>query len=102
MRRVAEFKDTYSPKPKGGFATVERTYRLISPLFGGGAEPKYADMVSAVRATSLKGQLRFWWRAARAGGMSLEQMREKEAKIVGSSRVDLQACKLEYSIVSPK
>ena len=24
------------------------------------------------------------------------------AQIVGSSRVDLQACKLEYSIVSPK
>ena len=23
-------------------------------------------------------------------------------KVVGSSRVDLQACKLEYSIVSPK
>ena len=26
----------------------------------------------------------------------------KAAKPVGSSRVDLQACKLEYSIVSPK
>ena len=25
-----------------------------------------------------------------------------DAQIVGSSRVDLQACKLEYSIVSPK
>ena len=27
---------------------------------------------------------------------------EKEEWGVGSSRVDLQACKLEYSIVSPK
>ena len=26
----------------------------------------------------------------------------RAAKLVGSSRVDLQACKLEYSIVSPK
>ena len=26
----------------------------------------------------------------------------REAQMVGSSRVDLQACKLEYSIVSPK
>ena len=25
-----------------------------------------------------------------------------EVELVGSSRVDLQACKLEYSIVSPK
>lgn len=85
MRRVAEFKDAYLPKLRGGVATIERTYRLITPLFGGGAEPKHADAVSAVRATSLKGQLRFWWRAARAGGMSLEQMREKEAKIFGAA-----------------
>ena len=27
---------------------------------------------------------------------------ETKAQYVGSSRVDLQACKLEYSIVSPK
>ena len=26
----------------------------------------------------------------------------KKINVVGSSRVDLQACKLEYSIVSPK
>ena len=28
--------------------------------------------------------------------------RQVELEVVGSSRVDLQACKLEYSIVSPK
>ena len=34
---------------------------------------------------------------------SLPQMRECwSVREVGSSRVDLQACKLEYSIVSPK
>ena len=27
---------------------------------------------------------------------------EEQSREVGSSRVDLQACKLEYSIVSPK
>jgi len=88
VRRVAEFKDAYSPKPKAGFAAIERTYRLISPLFGGGAEPKYADAVSTVRTTSLKGQLRFWWRAARTGGMSLEQMRSREAEIFGAAAGD--------------
>ena len=34
------------------------------------------------------------WQAARADLLEREK--------VGSSRVDLQACKLEYSIVSPK
>ena len=33
---------------------------------------------------------------------SLEGAAITSIKIVGSSRVDLQACKLEYSIVSPK
>ena len=31
-----------------------------------------------------------------------ERAREPLPRAVGSSRVDLQACKLEYSIVSPK
>ena len=38
-------------------------------------------------------------------GAHLARARERGARIlqeVGSSRVDLQACKLEYSIVSPK
>ena len=44
-----------------------------------------------------------------AGGRSLARLlmdsglvRECALEQVGSSRVDLQACKLEYSIVSPK
>ena len=37
--------------------------------------------------------------AALVGAMSARMIDED---VVGSSRVDLQACKLEYSIVSPK
>ena len=36
----------------------------------------------------------------REPALKLPEMRAREP--VGSSRVDLQACKLEYSIVSPK
>ena len=32
----------------------------------------------------------------------LNPARREDQEVVGSSRVDLQACKLEYSIVSPK
>ena len=32
----------------------------------------------------------------------LALLEKKVDELVGSSRVDLQACKLEYSIVSPK
>ena len=37
-------------------------------------------------------------------GFTDEELKEMKSShaLVGSSRVDLQACKLEYSIVSPK
>ena len=34
--------------------------------------------------------------------IAVRRDKEMQANAVGSSRVDLQACKLEYSIVSPK
>ena len=58
------------------------------------------------------GNEREFFRAHNAGGGSPATFNKQAAKrfstvidgdqIVGSSRVDLQACKLEYSIVSPK
>ena len=58
--------------------------RLDQPIFG-----LFAQMRSWLRAM---------WRRNR-----LESDMEAELQLhVGSSRVDLQACKLEYSIVSPK
>lgn len=42
---------------------VERTYRLLTPLFGGGVASPKADPVTVVRPSGIKGQLRFWWRA---------------------------------------
>jgi len=67
--------------------TWERTYTLITPLFGGGVEPREADPVSVVRATEVRGQLRFWWRALRgwqAKG-SLEELRKLEGALFGSA-----------------
>lgn len=85
MRKVLPYQDAYRPSLEPGQVVLERDYRLLTPLFGGGVNPKDADPVSTVRATSVKGQLRFWWRAARAGGLSLQAMREKEAELFGSA-----------------
>lgn len=94
MRRVKEFREEYGPKPLEGqrsdgvkVVRWERTYRLLTPLFGGGVEPRKADPVSAVRATEVRGQLRFWWRAVRgwqARG-SLERLWALEAALFGSA-----------------
>ena len=82
------WQEAYTPKRKeGGEVVWERTYRLLTPLFGGGVKPKEMDPVTVVRATEVRGQLRFFWRAVRgwqAEG-SLDRLRELEARIFGST-----------------
>ncbi len=60
-----------------------RRYRLITPLFGGGVKTKEADPIKVIRETSIRGQLRFWWRAVRGAGT---QMKEREDAIFGSTK----------------
>ncbi len=57
---------------------------LLTPVFGGGAESKKIDKDYPIRSASIKGQLRFWWRAARAGGYNtVEEMKEAEERLWG-------------------
>lgn len=60
-----------------------RKYKLITPLFGGGVEPKKADSIKVIRETSIRGQLRFWWRAMRGTG-TLQEMKKREDALFGS------------------
>lgn len=95
MRRPTESPppvkpDLSSRRIKGekmDWITETRHYELITPLFGGGVEPEEADPVTTIRIPSIRGQLRFWWRACR-GGVSngdLKKMKEKEDKIWGAA-----------------
>jgi CRISPR-associated protein Cmr1 len=64
-----------------------RKYELITPLFGGGVEPGFADPVTVIRGASIRGQLRFWWRACRAAEYtSVGEMKANEDKIWGSTK----------------
>ena len=80
-------------KPKLGLVHQVRAYRLITPLYGGGAKTQEPDEVSVVRASEIRGLLRFWWRATRGGqfGGSLEKMRSAEEAIWGSAAGDGKA-----------
>ena len=73
--------------PKDGRITQVRTYKLITPLYGGGAETQKPDEVTVVRASEIRGLLRFWWRATRGGQFdgSLAKMRAAEEAIWGSA-----------------
>ena len=64
-----------------------RKYELITPLFGGGVEAGVNDPTMLIRGTSVRGQLRFWWRATRGGEFSgsLDRMKEAEDRLWGAA-----------------
>jgi CRISPR-associated protein Cmr1 len=65
--------------------TLEATYRIITPMFIGDAEQKATDL----RPPSIKGALRFWWRALNWKNVdSLKDLHEKESRLFGSAATD--------------
>ncbi|WP_029214551.1 type III-B CRISPR module RAMP protein Cmr1 [Kallotenue papyrolyticum] len=65
--------------------TQVRSYEVITALFGGGVEPASPDPITVVRASEVRGQLRFWWRATRGGQFrgDLNALRAAEEAIWG-------------------
>ena len=48
---------------RGSTATWRRyTCRLVTPMYGGGVTPGEVDREMPIRATAIRGQLRYWWR----------------------------------------
>ncbi len=61
---------------------IEAVFRTVTPLFLGGADGKKAE----IRAASIKGALRFWYRAVSfRAGTEIKDVRKSEAEIFGSS-----------------
>lgn len=71
---------------KDGHVVSRRyTIYLITPLFGGGVEPGKNDPVTLIRGSSIRGQLRFWWRASRgAREKTIEDLKKHEEEIWGT------------------
>src|SRR5580658_8082367 len=68
------------------------TYQVVTPMFLGGAE---AHGLPELRATSVKGLIRFWWRAVKWMDIwlahqndedALKALRQQEDGLFGSSR----------------
>lgn len=73
-----------------GVLVEERSYEFLTPVFGGGVRiegaKKYSDPVTPVRVPSIRGQLRFWWRAVNPRGcVTKDSLREEEAKVFGAA-----------------
>ncbi len=72
---------------------ITATYRIVTPMFIGDAQQK----ATGISPASVKGALRFWWRALNWGRVAsachseteaLKQLHEEEAVLFGSSAYD--------------
>jgi CRISPR type III-B/RAMP module RAMP protein Cmr1 len=61
-------------------SSIEFDCRVTTPMFLGGAEP---NMRPELRAQTIKGLLRWHWRALQDPSMPLDQLREKEGELFG-------------------
>lgn len=81
-----------SPKPvtRKAQGHEDRQYRFLTYVFGGGVKvrehEKHCDPVTPVRVASIRGQLRFWWRACNPGRCkTVEELRQREGEIWGTT-----------------
>jgi CRISPR-associated protein Cmr1 len=61
---------------------------LITPMYGGGVEAGVNDRDFPIRAASIRGQLRFWWRATRgAKCKTIKALYDAESEIWGNTEI---------------
>jgi len=83
-------------------AELELPLVTITPMLGGGTKTRVPDDVDIVRVPSIRGQLRFWWRALFAGRHATsEALYGAEREIwggIGSKPSDVAASKVRLSM----
>ncbi len=79
--------------------TLRLTFRVNTPLFLGGARQQ-----AELRAASIKGALRFWWRSLQWArfGSDVAALQSEEAQLFGSSDQKIGRSKVGLRIVSNK
>lgn len=83
--------------------------RTITPVIGGGVKPWEPDPLDAVRVPSIRGHLRWWWRAMGSCSRDAAQLFEEETRLWGGvteddairSRVIIQALGVEFEDIKP-
>jgi CRISPR-associated protein Cmr1 len=80
----------------------ERRYQFLTYVFGGGVKvkdhEKHRDPVTPIRGASVRGQLRFWWRACNPSRCTtVEELRKREGEIWGTTS---QASQVEIVVLT--
>lgn len=87
IRKPKEAPPPFTPLAPDALPDVvcTRTYAvtLVTPLYGGGVQAGVPDKDMPVRVSSIRGQLRFWWRLLNGRGKSPEQLFIEERALWG-------------------
>lgn len=76
---------TATPLPENsGREVFECTLRLVSPAFLAGAMQEREDCT--LRAATLRGVLRWWWRTLHAGYLTVADLRQLEGRLWGTTK----------------
>jgi len=68
------------------YNTETYTIQVITPIFGGGVMPGENDLGMVIRPSSIRGHLRFWWRATKGAKFdTAELLSVREDEIWGAS-----------------
>lgn len=82
---------------------ITKTYdiQVITPLFGGGVKAGENDPVTSIRPSSIRGHLRFFWRATRGTRFNIvSELQQREGEIWGTTENPSQVG-LQVEIKSP-
>lgn len=60
---------------------------LVTPMYGGGVESTKVDVKMPIRASAIRGQLRFWWRLLAKHKWKIDNIPEAEKKLWGGMGV---------------
>ena len=70
-----------------GQSTDRLSIELVTttPIFGGGVAAGQPDECTPIRVPSIRGHLRFWWRALQPAGTASDAMRDEERRLFGGT-----------------
>lgn len=75
---------------------------LVTPMYGGGVEAGKVDKKMPIRASSIRGQLRFWWRIACGPDDPDELFKQEKAIWGGIGDEGAQASQVEIRVKNTK
>ncbi len=75
---------------EGGRESLSVTLKVVTRIIGGGVVPRKADTIDYIRPGSVRGHLRFWWRALQNPGLTSAELYQKESALWGRAAVKQQ------------